>query len=53
MNTRHVLMIELDGDPVTAEWRIRAALPDAEVFGEVDPVQAALLVMDRELVAAA
>jgi hypothetical protein len=48
MNPRQcVLMVELVGDPVDAERRIRAALPDAEVFGEVDPVEAALLVMKR------
>lgn len=52
VNARQVLMIELDGtDAETAARRIETALPDVVVWGEVDPIQAALLVMDRDLVA--
>jgi hypothetical protein len=51
---RQVLMIEIDGPDVeSAARRISAALPDAQVWGEVDPVEAALLVIDAGLVAAA
>lgn len=47
-------MVELNGnDAETAAKRITAAFPDAQVWGEVDPVDAALLVIDRNLVAAA
>lgn len=52
VTARHVLIVELDGDPAEAEQRIKAALPDACVFGEVDPVDAALMVVERDLVAA-
>lgn len=54
MTTRQVLMIEVDGcDPETAAARIEAALPDARVWGVVDPVEAALLVIDRTFPVAA
>lgn len=54
VNPRQVLMIELDGDDaVTAARRVAEALLDAQVWGDVDPVDAALLVIDAGLVAAA
>lgn len=47
-------MIELDADDATtAAARVLAALPDAQVWSKVDPVDAALLVIDAGLVAAA
>lgn len=47
-------MVELNGDDAEiAARRIVDAFPDAQVWGEVDPVDAALLVIDRNLVAAA
>lgn len=47
-------MIEVDGDDaVIAARRVAEALPDAQVWGDVDPVDAALLVIDAELIAAA
>ncbi len=50
---RQILMVEIDGpNAETAARRIEALIPDARVWGEVDPIQAALLVLDRELVAA-
>lgn len=49
---RHVLMIEVDGTPAEVAGRLEHLLPDARVWGEVDPVQAALLVIDAELDAA-
>lgn len=54
VNPRQILMIELDAADIdAAAARIIAALPDAQVWGEVDPVDAALLVIDAGLVAAA
>jgi hypothetical protein len=47
--TRCVVMVELDGDPADAAARLEAALPDAVVWGSVEPTQAALLVLDAEL----
>jgi hypothetical protein len=49
---RTVLMIEIDGDAATAVERLGVACPDAQVWGEVDPVDAALYVLGDELVAA-
>lgn len=52
--TRQLLMIEVNAtDVAEAARRITALLPDAQVWGDVDPVAAALLVIDGELVAAA
>jgi hypothetical protein len=52
--TRQLLMIEVDADTVAeAALRIRAVLPDAQVWGDVDPVDAALLVIDQQLPAVA
>ena len=42
--SRRVLMIEVD-DSTDAET-LAALLPDAQVWGEVDPVDAALMVLD-------
>ena len=54
VNPRQVLMVEVDGDAAeAAAKRVAAALPDAQVWGGVDPVDAALLVIDAKLVAAA
>lgn len=54
MVPRQVLMIEVDGcDAETAAQRVIEAVPDAQVWGEVDPIDAALLVIDAGLVAAA
>jgi hypothetical protein len=47
---RRVLMIEVDAR-ADVEQRVVAALPDAQLWGEVDPVEAAMLVMERELAA--
>lgn len=45
---RHLLMIELGGDdPVAAADRVHSALPDAQVWGDVDPVDAAILIIDK------
>lgn len=45
--TRHVLIIELCGDTLAdAVERVKATLPDAQLWGDVDPVAAALLVID-------
>lgn len=47
---RHVLMVEIDSpDAETAAQRIEAALPDAVVWGAVDGVDAALLVLNAKL----
>jgi hypothetical protein len=51
--TRQILMIEIDGpDAETAARRLEAAIPDAKAWGEVDPCEAALLVMKRQPVIA-
>ena len=51
--TRQILMVEIDGpDAETAAQRLEDLVPDARVWGEVDGVQAALLVIDSELTAA-
>lgn len=51
--TRQILMVEIDGpDAETAARRLETALADARVWGEVDPVDAALLVFDAQLAAA-
>jgi hypothetical protein len=47
--TRCVVMVEVDGDPADAAARLEAALPDAVVWGSVEPTQAALIVLDAEL----
>jgi hypothetical protein len=48
--TRQILMVEIDGPDVeTAATRIEAALADARVWGEVDGVDAALLVWNAKL----
>lgn len=53
VNPRQVLMIEVAGDDAAAAARrVAEALPDAQVWGDVDPVDAALLVIDAALVAA-
>lgn len=47
---RVVLMVEIDSpNAETAAARLSDALPDATVWGEVDGVDAALLIMDRHL----
>jgi hypothetical protein len=52
--TRQILMVEIDGPDVeTAATRIEAALADARVWGEVDGVDAALLVLNAQLAPAA
>jgi hypothetical protein len=48
--TRQILMVEIDGpDAETAAARIEALLADARVWGEVDGVDAALLVLNAQL----
>jgi hypothetical protein len=49
---RVVVMVELDGDADTAAERLAAVCPDARVWGDVDPVEAALLVIGDVLPAA-
>jgi hypothetical protein len=52
--TRRILMVEIKSpDAETAERRIVDALPDAVVWGEVDGVDAALLVLNAQLAPAA
>jgi hypothetical protein len=51
---RQLLMIEVNSATVLeAARRIVDALPDAQVWGNVDPVDAALLVIDQQLPAVA
>lgn len=49
VTTRHVLMIEVEGDPRRVAARLEELVPDLQVFGEVDPIDAALLVVKRDL----
>jgi hypothetical protein len=42
-------MVELDGEPADAAARLERALRDVRVWGSVDSVQAALMVLDAEL----
>lgn len=49
---RVVVMVELDGDADSVVQRLTAACPDAQVWGDVDPVEAALLVIGDVLHAA-
>lgn len=50
---RQVLMIEINGDtPAAAAERLATALPDVQVWGGVDPCEAALIVLDAERAAA-
>jgi hypothetical protein len=52
--TRRILMVEIASpDAETAERLICEALPDAVVWGEVDGVDAALLVLNAQLAPAA
>lgn len=47
--TRQILMVEIDGpDAETAARRLESVLPDAQVWGEIDGVDAALLVLDAK-----
>lgn len=51
--TRHVLMVELPArDAQQAADILEDAFPNLRVWGEVDPVDAALLVVTRDLAAA-
>jgi hypothetical protein len=51
---RQILIVEIDApDAETAARRIAAICPDAQVWGEVDPVDAAILVIDNCLSALA
>jgi hypothetical protein len=49
---RTVLMIEVDGDAEAAAGRVAELAGDVVVWGEVDPTAAALLVVERDLLAA-
>lgn len=42
--SRRVLIIEIDES--TSSDELSALMPDAQVWGEIDPVEAALMVLD-------
>lgn len=47
---RRILMVEIEApDAETAAQRLAAVMPDATVWGEVDGVDAALLVLTAKL----